>query len=177
MKSVINIQSISDIITNSSTEIYTVATDNTIKSVKNLINAILKLGGNNNITFDDLFTVKLSYNSDVGFDPSDLIVKLPLDLGKLFAKDLKYFEDYTKNAKTSVTKDEYYKKIDDFMDRFVNNVPDPTYYLRWINEGSAFDIGLCIEAKDKNNKIAQDVAKSLSGLGIINDYEQSAVYS
>lgn len=59
---VITIQSISDIITNSSTEVYTVYHLNDKDSIKNVVNAILAI--NSNYTFDDFFTIKICINKD-----------------------------------------------------------------------------------------------------------------
>lgn len=60
---VINIQSISDIITNSSTEVYTIYTKNDIKTIKNIVNSLLAVNGDS--TFDDLFDIKLIINDYV----------------------------------------------------------------------------------------------------------------
>ncbi len=56
------IQSINDVITNSSTEIYQEATEYTIKAVKEIINVILKIGGSDK-SCDDLFTVSINYEN------------------------------------------------------------------------------------------------------------------
>jgi hypothetical protein len=58
----IKIQSISDIITNSSTEVYTVYHLSDKDSIKNVVNAILAI--NSNYTFDDFFTIKIYINED-----------------------------------------------------------------------------------------------------------------
>ena len=55
---IIKIHSFIDVITNSSTEIFVQANDKTIKNVKDMVTAILGLGGSS-LTFDDLFTVSL----------------------------------------------------------------------------------------------------------------------
>ena len=52
---ILKIQSISDIITNSSTEVYTIYTKNDIKTIKNIVNALLAVNGDS--TFDDLFNI------------------------------------------------------------------------------------------------------------------------
>lgn len=54
------IQSINDVITNSSTEIYQEATKYTVKAVKEIINVILKIGGSDK-SCDDLFIVSINY--------------------------------------------------------------------------------------------------------------------
>lgn len=69
----IKVHSVVDVITNSSTVIYTQADEGTIKSLKEMINALLKIGGSE-LTADDLFTFELdadeeesySGNSDIG---------------------------------------------------------------------------------------------------------------
>lgn len=53
----INIQSISDIITNSSTEVFTMYNSSDVNTIKNIVNAILAL--NSDITFDDLFKIEM----------------------------------------------------------------------------------------------------------------------
>ena len=55
---IIKIHSFIDLITNSSTEIFVEANQNTIKSVKSVIDNILKLAGSN-FTADDLFEFSL----------------------------------------------------------------------------------------------------------------------
>lgn len=53
----INIQSISDIITNSSTEVFTIYTSKDLETIKDIVNAILAINGST--TFDDLFNIGL----------------------------------------------------------------------------------------------------------------------
>lgn len=54
------LQSWSDVITNSSTEIYQEATEYTVSAVKEIINTILKIAGSDK-TCDDLFIVAIDY--------------------------------------------------------------------------------------------------------------------
>lgn len=63
-----NIQSITDIVTNSSTEVFIRIKETAINTVKELINNLLKISGS---TFqaDDLFTIEILYD-----DSSDLMV-------------------------------------------------------------------------------------------------------
>lgn len=60
---VIKIQSVSDVITNSSTEIYTVCTEYTLDRLKDIVNSILKIA-DSTLTADDLFTFELDEESD-----------------------------------------------------------------------------------------------------------------
>ena len=60
---ILKIQSISDVITNSSTEIYTIYTKNDIATIKSIVNALLAVNGDS--TFDDLFDIELLINDSV----------------------------------------------------------------------------------------------------------------
>lgn len=52
------IKSITDVITNSSTEVFTVYDKNAIENIKQLVNAILSINNNDKkLTFDDLFDI------------------------------------------------------------------------------------------------------------------------
>lgn len=53
----INIQSVSDIITNSSTEVFTMYRGSDVNTIKNIVNAILAI--NSDVTFDDLFKIEM----------------------------------------------------------------------------------------------------------------------
>ena len=58
MEKVIKIQSVSDIITNSSSEVFMVYDADGLERIKELVNAVLSLNENNTYTFDDLFTIE-----------------------------------------------------------------------------------------------------------------------
>lgn len=58
----INIQSISDIITNSSTEVFVMYDPSNIKAIKDTINAILAIDGT--YIFDDLFDIHMTVDED-----------------------------------------------------------------------------------------------------------------
>ena len=64
----IKLQSVSDVITNSSTEIYTVCTEYTLDRLKDIVNSILEISGSS-LKADDLFTFELEeaakYLSDI----------------------------------------------------------------------------------------------------------------
>lgn len=63
---VINIQSISDIITNSSTSVITMYNLKDKQEIKNIVNAILAIEGN--YTFDDFFTIHFLVDKYVAMD-------------------------------------------------------------------------------------------------------------
>lgn len=65
---IINIQSITDIVTNSSTEVFIRIKETAINTVKELINNLLKISGST-LQADDLFTIEIVYD-----DGSDLMV-------------------------------------------------------------------------------------------------------
>ena len=62
----IKIQSISDIITNSSTEVFCMYSQHDKEEIKKLVNAILALS-DNTVTFDDLFEIKMDVNWDAAY--------------------------------------------------------------------------------------------------------------
>lgn len=65
---IINIQSITDIVTNSSIEVFIRIKETAINTVKELINNLLKISGST-LQADDLFTIEILYD-----DSSDLMV-------------------------------------------------------------------------------------------------------
>lgn len=60
---IIPIQSFIDVVTNSSTEIFVVATTNTKNHIISMVNEILKAGGSDK-TCDDLFEIRLVYPTE-----------------------------------------------------------------------------------------------------------------
>lgn len=63
MKPIIfNVHSIIDLITNSSSEIYTTCTVDTVNNIKELINTVLKLS-NSELVADDLFEIRTFQNT------------------------------------------------------------------------------------------------------------------
>lgn len=74
MKVDIKIQSISDIITNSSTEVFTVYRTSDKRAIKDLVNAILAVNGSSR--FDDLFELHMEidgYAADLIYDHYDSV--------------------------------------------------------------------------------------------------------
>lgn len=59
----IKVQSVSDIITNSSTEVFMIYDEESVKQIKELVNAILDLG-NYKERFDDLFECKITFDEE-----------------------------------------------------------------------------------------------------------------
>jgi hypothetical protein len=67
----LKVHSVVDVITNSSTVIYTQASEGTISSIKEMINALLALG-ESDLTADDLFEFELSEGDDSWTGHSDV---------------------------------------------------------------------------------------------------------
>lgn len=59
----LKVQTVSDIITNSSSEVFMVYDDKCINNIKELVNAILSIN-NTDVTFDDLFECKISFDKE-----------------------------------------------------------------------------------------------------------------
>lgn len=57
----------SDVITNSSSEVFAIYTEEGLGQIKKIVDAILKAGGSE-LTFDDLFTIKLCFDEDYAWD-------------------------------------------------------------------------------------------------------------
>lgn len=57
-----NINSITDVITNSSTSVFVVYDESNIKTIKELVNSILEISGE--YTFDDLFDIQMIVNEE-----------------------------------------------------------------------------------------------------------------
>ena len=58
----VKVKSITDVITNSSTECFAMRDGATEKRIKELVNALLQVGGDYSHTFDDFFTFKRTVN-------------------------------------------------------------------------------------------------------------------
>lgn len=90
MHKVFKVHSVVDVITNSSTTIYTQATEATVKSFRNLINAILDIAGST-VRADDLFIFRLvpdmyrlidAMEESGEYDDADWYKELPKDYSK-----------------------------------------------------------------------------------------------
>lgn len=100
----IKIQSVSDLITNSSTEVFVIYDPSNKRSIKNLVNAILSIDGNH--TFDDFFDIHMSidpYRLEDLYDRTDYI-----------QKEYSTFEDFYKYIKT--LSDDELKEFSDIWD-------------------------------------------------------------
>lgn len=124
----LHIQSVSDIITNSSTEVFMVYDDSAFKNIKELVNAVLALGGSEQ-TFDELFDIKACV-SEYFVDEYPEYANLPEDelLAKAQEIDEDRYEGYpyvnhyevtAKDAKNTATA-EILSKIDEIFDTYAH---------------------------------------------------------
>lgn len=140
-----------DIITNSSTEIFTKAVRGSKDKIKSLVNALLSIGGSN-LTFDDLFTVEYEYSG----------------LTDLIYNYLSYSCKYSDEDATKKT-EEYLKQINDDFNPY--ELEDDISEA--LCESGAFDIWIKVTPKggitDKN---ALHAATILSELNLLFESEE-----
>ena len=159
----IKIQSISDIITNSSTEVFIVYTENNIKSIKDIVNAILAI--DSEYTFDDLFDISMSINIDLLEDCKELEEE--------FKELIDLFEDNSLSLKQTMFKvnklvnsydSEKKKRLSDILWSYI----DKNDYESCIK--SPYD-GIIITPKDENNELVSKAAIAISNLSDIFDID------
>lgn len=88
----LKVQSVSDIITNSSTEVFMVYDENSMNNIKDLVNAILSLSGSNK-TFDDLFTYEINFDEEYLLEVHPEYKKYKRD--ELLQKAYEFDDDYS----------------------------------------------------------------------------------
>lgn len=149
---VIKVQSISDLITNSSTEVFVVYDSTNVDSIKNIVNAILAI--DSSYTFDDLFTIKM------------IVSERAID--KMYREWDDYFPGKTKpdseedfvNYIDSLSDSELYTMEDNWIDN-----DRSTYYWEYdtFYEGYQVNIKEGVEKSDKLQK-AVDAIRSLDSI-------------
>ena len=149
---VIKVQSISDLITNSSTEVFVVYDSTNVDSIKNIVNAILAI--DSSYTFDDLFTLKM------------IVSERAID--KMYREWDDYFPGKTKpdseedfvNYIDSLSDSELYTMEDNWIDN-----DRSTYYWEYdtFYEGYQVNIKEGVEKSDKLQK-AVDAIRSLDSI-------------
>lgn len=75
---IFKLQSLNDVVTNSSMEVYQEATQYTVDAVKDIINVILKISGSDK-SCDDLFTVSINYKDMLESYFEDILDKSDID--------------------------------------------------------------------------------------------------
>ena len=157
----IKIQSFSDVITNSSSSVFIVYTERNIKSIKDIVNEILAI--DSKYTFDDLFDISMSINTDLLEDCEGLEEEFK-ELSDLF------------NDK-SLTWKQTISKVNELIDSYDSEKKHRLSELLWsvIDENdydscvkSPYD-GIIITPKDPNNEVVSRVAIAISNLSDIFD--------
>ena len=133
----IPLHSFVDLITNSSSEIFVQADENTIKSVKKLIDNLIKASGSDK-TADDLFEIDLGY-------------------------EVVNNETYDTELVTKERFDEIEEKYNEREDTNEDGEDEPKYSLRY-SESGCRNSNIVVRVKDKSNKAAEEAAKTLSDL-------------
>lgn len=149
---VIKVQSISDLITNSSTEVFVVYDSTNIDSIKNIVNAILAI--DSSYTFDDLFTLKMIVREHA--------------IDKMYREWDDYFPGKTKPD----SEEDFVNYIDSLSDSELYTMEDnwiandrSTYYWEYdtFYEGYQVNIKEGVEKSDKLQK-AVDAIRSLDSI-------------
>ena len=162
------IKSLTDVITNSSTEVFTIYNKGAINKVKEIVNSILALSDTtSNLTFDDLFEV--DYCFDI-YEIEELINQLAEKLKERGNKE------HAEAIKTTVTTEEelwnYSKQnnIYDVVMEIIEEIDNDTYDYRMVD-------GIHIKAKNNPNVDKAKLDKAVEMLNNIDHiFEQYASY-
>lgn len=143
------LQSLNDVVTNSSMEVYQEATGYTVSAVKDIIDVILKIGGSDK-SCDDLFTVSIDY--------SDML------------------EDYFESCLDSDIDEEYKGMIEEVKERKDKDghyISDSEAYQELVNMGLVGDVLSTIE--EYTNNFDSDWGYPTTEVSIIPKGEASSV--
>lgn len=110
---IFKIQSLVDVITNSSTSIYQIASRSSINYIKTIINGILIAVGSDKKA-DDLFDFDIRYDEDVYFEYKDFLYDSGYISDKLYTSDVIDPNELYNESTTKYT-------IEDFIDDNYNN--------------------------------------------------------
>lgn len=159
----IKIQSFSDVITNSSTSVFVVYTERNIKSIKDIVNSILAI--DSEYTFDDLFDVSMSINSDV-FERNEVLEEEFKDVVDIyFDKNLTWEQaNFKADALIKSFPEEKRKRFKDLLWECADE-DDYNSYIK-----SPYD-GIIITPKDTNNEVVSKAARAISNLSDIFDID------
>lgn len=159
----IKIQSFSDVITNSSSSVFVVYTESNIKSIKDTVNAILAI--DSEYTFDDLFDISMSINTDLLEDCEGLEEE--------FKELMDLFNDKNLTWRQTITKvneivDSYDSEKKNRLSELLWNVVDEDDYESCVK--SPYD-GIIITPKDPDNEVVSRAAIAISNLSDIFDID------
>lgn len=147
------LQSLNDVVTNSSMEVYQEATGYTVSAVKDIIDVILKIGGSDK-SCDDLFTVSIDYSdmledyfgscldSDIDEEYKGMIeeIRSRKDDSGWFISDS---EAYAELVKTGLVGD-VVPTIEEYVRNFDNDWRYPTTEVSIIPKGEASSVDVAI---------------------------------
>lgn len=132
----IKIQSITDVITNSSSSVYTIYYQSDKNTIKHIFNTILSL--NSDLTFDDLFEIKMRLNYDA----------------------IEYFYDHSEYNKTFKDSDDFINYLESLIDenlyKYEREFIELTYHYEYppvFYEGFKITIKPGVEKTEKLEKI------------------------
>lgn len=125
------IQSISDVITNSSTEAFIVLQTRNLEDIKDLVNQILSISCN--LTFDDLFTINLILD--------DYTVEQMIEWG------VEEFIDFTGPVQEDISVSEYYNILDNLPLEKLNALQEYLEETYWDSNPRLF-CDICVKAKN-----------------------------
>lgn len=159
----IKIQSFSDIITNSSSSVFVVYAEHNIKSIKDIVNEILAI--DSKYTFDDLFDISMSINTDLLEDCEGLEEE--------FKELVDLFNDKNLTWKQTITKvneiiNSYDSEKKNRLSELLWNAVDEDDYESCVK--SPYD-GIIITPKDPNNEVVSRAAIAISNLSEIFDID------
>lgn len=147
------LQSLNDVVTNSSMEVYQEATGYTVSAVKDIIDVILKIGGSDK-SCDDLFTVSIDYSnmledyfescldSDIDEEYKGMIeeIRSRKDDSGWFISDS---EAYAELVKTGLVGD-VVPTIEEYVRNFDSDWRYPTTEVSIIPKGEASSVDVAI---------------------------------
>lgn len=164
MKKIVKIQSISDLITNSSTEAFVVYDKSNMRDIKNLVNSILSLL-NPYKTFDDYFTIEMLINYDDlhwiferYYEDEDFYEEIP---------EFKTYSEMGYEEATKFLKSLPLKRVEEIFDWANNDNWDRRYQLYE---------GFVVNAKDGNDPVVKRVATAINHVDNIFDVDYSSDY-
>lgn len=158
------IQSISDLITNSSTEAFVVYDKGNVEDIKNLVDSILSLIDSSK-TFDDYFTIEMLIN----YDDIQWIFDRYYESDECY-EDVPELKTYSKLEGEEATK--FIESLPvERLDEIVDWANDDNLYRRY----QLYE-GFVVNAKDENDPIVKKVACVINNVDNIFDVDYSSDY-
>lgn len=149
----IKIQSISDVITNSSTEAFIVINHRDLQTIKDLVNAILKI--NTDFNFDDLF--------DARFMIDDYALENILD-------DWDSYADFFGEVSKPDSMEELDKLINALPEKDLDDLAESFNDSQW-DSYIRFFSGIEVKAKKTGNTVHEAAALAISNISYIFDVD------